>query len=113
MRKLLRFIRLSERWFVDIPWSGSVDDLQMVSGADLFLDSICNGDDIVSVIVNTEDEEPNSVKLTKVNEDEFGAFYKVNTYEYKGEIWLCTVTVHIFGEFPEHFYFNVLKKEKK
>ena len=31
--KTLRFIKLSDRWFIDIPWIGDVNDLQMVDGA--------------------------------------------------------------------------------
>ena len=27
-----RFVKLSGKWFVDIPWDGDIIDLQMVSG---------------------------------------------------------------------------------
>ena len=30
----IRFVKLAEKWFIDIPWIGDVNDLQMVSGAD-------------------------------------------------------------------------------
>ena len=32
--KRLEFVKLSERWYIDIPWIGDVNDLQMVDGAD-------------------------------------------------------------------------------
>ena len=49
MKKILSFVKLSERWFVDIPWEGDVSDLQMVAGADLLLDSLCNGNTRISI----------------------------------------------------------------
>lgn len=38
MKLKLTFKKLAQRWFVDIPWIGSIDDLQMVNGADDFLE---------------------------------------------------------------------------
>lgn len=38
MKLELTFKKLAQRWFVDIPWAGSIDDLQMVNGADDFLE---------------------------------------------------------------------------
>lgn len=32
MKLKLTFKKLAQRWFVDIPWIGSIDDLQMVNG---------------------------------------------------------------------------------
>lgn len=103
MKMTLSFTKLSNRWFVDIPWDGMIEDLEMVNGSNLFLDSISNGKKIITIEVCTE-EMYDSIKLSKVNEDEFGAFYKINTFEYKGEIWLCNVTKHLFTGFPENFW---------
>jgi hypothetical protein len=108
MNKFLTFIKLSNRWFVDIPWDGMIEDLEMVSGSDLFLDCISNGKKIITLEVGTS-EIYGSIKLTKTIEDEFGAFYKINTYEYKGEIWLCNVTKHLFEIFPDNFWFKIVR----
>ena len=107
MNKNLTFIKLSNRWFVDIPWDGMIEDLEMVSGSDLFLDTISNGKKIITLDISTS-EVSDSIKLTKVREDEIGAFYKINTYEYKGEIWLCNVTKHLFDVFPDNFWFKLV-----
>lgn len=108
MTKDLIFIRLSNRWFVDIPWEGSVDDLEMVSGADTFLDVVSEGKREVCIEVTTDEtDDVDTIVLKKTHEDEFGGTYKINTYDYKGEIWLCNVTKHIFDEFPERFYIKV------
>ena len=55
MNKKLTFIKLSNRWFVDIPWDGMIEDLEMVSGADLFLDAISNGKKIIILEVGTSE----------------------------------------------------------
>ncbi len=102
----LRFVKLSNRWFVDVPLVGMIEDLEMVGGSDLFLDYISNNKKDMSIEIDTE-EMPDSVKLSKVREDEFGAFYKIYTYEYKGELWLCNVTKYLFNEFPDNFWINI------
>lgn len=101
----LRFIKLSNKWFVDIPWEGDVNDLQMVSGSDSLLDILSEGEFYVMLEILTNDENDNSfLKLSKSNEDEFGCFYSCYSYEFKGDIWLCNVTKHLFNEFPNEFY---------
>lgn len=108
MNKKLTFIKLSNRWFVDIPWDGMIEELEMVGGSDLFLDSISNGKKIITLDVCTS-EMYNSTRINKVREDEYGAFYNINTYEFKGDIWLCNVTKILFGDFPNEFWFKIVK----
>ena len=107
MTKILKFIKLSERWFVDIPWKGSVDDLQMVSGADTLIESLSDDNSTLVVEISTEPIE-SEYKLKLSHDDEFGAYYKVWTFEMKNEIWLCNVTKHVFGEFPKELYIKLL-----
>ena len=107
MKKILSFVKLSERWFVDIPWEGDVSDLQMVSGADLLLDSLCNGNTRISIEVST-DLIKDYIHLNRVSEDEFGATYRVNTPNFIGEIWLCPVTLAVFPNYPKDLYMKVL-----
>ena len=85
MKKILSFVKLSERWFIDIPWDGNVADLQMVVGANLFLDSLCNGNLRISIEVST-DLIKDYIHLNRVSEDKFGATYRVNTPNFSGEI---------------------------
>ena len=87
MNKNLTFIKLSNRWFIDIPWDGMIEDLEMVSGADLFLDVLSNGKKIITLEVGTS-EIYGAEKMTMISYDDYGAFYKVYTYDFKGEIWL-------------------------
>ena len=103
MNKNLTFIKLSNRWFVDILWDGMLEDLEMVNGADIFLEAISFDNKIVNIDIYTTPMD-NYVQINKVEEDEFGAYYKINTFEYEGEIWLCNVTKHLFNEFPQSFW---------
>ncbi len=104
----LKFKKLSNRWFVDIPYDGSVDDLQMVSGADLMLESIANGNETVVVRVSRT-KIAHSVELSILESDDVGATYFVDNWDneectYRGNVWLCNVTKLVFGDFPSHIY---------
>lgn len=107
MKKILSFVKLSERWFVDIPWDGDVSDLQMVAGADLLLDSLCDSNTRVSIEVST-DLVKDYIHLNRVSEDELGATYVVNAPNFSGEIWLCPVTLAVFPNYPKDLYIKVL-----
>lgn len=56
----LTFKKLAQRWFVDIPWAGSIDDLQMVNGADDFLEwyitEYPDNKEVVTLKIDTEIE---------------------------------------------------------
>jgi len=112
MKTTLRFIKLSNKWFVDIPWDGDISDLQMVNGADLMLDALSYGNFYVNVEIsaNCDDLPKNSIKIVKIKEDDYdtGCYYSISTFEFKGEIWLYNVTKHVLGEFPNIIYLNVL-----
>ena len=106
MNKKLKFVKLSNRWFVDIPWNGDIEDLEMVCGADLLLESICDNNFYVTIELSTVEQENKDIILSKIKEDEFynGCYYKVSSFEFKGEIWLCNVTKHVLNEFPDKIY---------
>ena len=50
--KHFNFVKISGRWFVDVPYNGSVSDLEMVDGADTFLEAYSEGDSkVVHVMI--------------------------------------------------------------
>ena len=106
MTVVIRFIKLSNRWFADIPWDGDVADLEMVSGADMFLDAISNGNIIVEMHVSPEVLPDTKYTLYLEDVDDFGGSYKIMSYEYKGLVWICNVTKHVLGEFPPRIYIS-------
>lgn len=104
--KRITFNKINSRWFVDIPYDGDQEDLEMVLGADLLLDSLPIIGEDYKIIEITDKETTN--KLTKINEDEYGCTYLAETIGYNGEIWLCNVTKIVLGCFPDFIYFRIL-----
>ena len=103
-----RFVKLSSKWFVDIPWDGDINDLQMVSGADTLLD--CHDKDgngiVTCVLLENGDKPKNGWCVTyfkKLSESEYGATYSVEDVHYRGDIWLCSVLKYVLGEYPDSF----------
>lgn len=103
----LRFYKIQDCWFVDYPeyleQGGSIYDLQMVSGADDLLEELTSSDEVVLQIFT---EEPDSFDKELVLEytSEEGAFY-IDTSNSRS-VYLCPVTLEIFGEYPPLIYFK-------
>ena len=75
------------RWFVVLPeYDGGQEDLEMVDGADTFLDYLTEDGMYVTVDVSLEETEDNPII----------------------DIWLCNVVHFLYGEHPEIFYFRQL-----
>lgn len=109
--KELTFKKLSNRWFIDIPYEGSIEDLEMVAGADKLLDAISYNNDTIKVKVYDK-LIANAISCTKIDETDFGATYMIDAWDnmdcnYSGTIWLCNVTKIVLGEFPENIYFRI------
>jgi hypothetical protein len=102
----------SGRWFIDYPdWTGDKSDLEMVYGADSFLEVLSDGLDYVRLTVSDEYFEGSDVLNFVRNSDELenGAFYFLESYlgqKFDLEMWLCDVTVFVLGTFPEKIYFS-------
>lgn len=119
--KLLIFKKLAGKWYIDLPdWDGCVEDLEMVSGADLLLESISPTTlETKAIKLYETNEDPeiygeySCYSLTKLKEDECGGTYLAETPGYRGEIWLCNVTKIVLGGFPQKILFtpNFDKKE--
>jgi hypothetical protein len=109
----LRFYNRDGRWFADVPgWiesGGTEDDCEMVSGADLWLDHLSNGDNI---FLELSEEKHLKEKLEKIEEDEFGATYLAETYKglfFEHKMWLCPVTKFLFDKYPNTIYYEIRK----
>ena len=104
------------RWYVDIPdWEGSVDDLEMVAGADLFIEILSDGEQTVNVTLSTVEFEGADIlefqTLGDLRSWELGegAWYKLISYmgiDYELKMWLCDVTKFVFDGFPKNIYFS-------
>ena len=116
MKRRLKFNKEISGWFVDLPeWEGSHDDLQMVCGADTWLDILCQGEWYVWLTISDEPfDGANELKLNGVDKlnGEFvgsGTTYSLEKYigiPYSLDMWLCDVTLFVFGKFPEIIYYK-------
>lgn len=110
MKLVKRFYKEEDnRWYIDLPeWTDQglpKEALEMVLGADNFLDILSNNDNEVTVTFSTEPFEGYLYELDKKEEDENGATYIVlSPLIYPLEMWLCPVTTFIFEEYPNKFY---------
>jgi hypothetical protein len=99
------------RWFVVLPdYDGDQEDLEMVDGADTFLDYLTEDGLYVTVDVSLEDTEDDAIILKLAAHDAIGGTYEVeNLPEFKYDVWLCNVVHFLFGEHPDMIYFKVAK----
>ena len=110
MKKLRFYKEKTGRWYVDLPdWKGLKEELEMVAGADSMLEHMAEGNSDVMLLIS-ETPFDNSDVLSFNNlatEIESGAFYRMEKYkgeEINLEMWLCDVTLFVFGKFPEKLY---------
>ncbi len=116
MRNFKFYKESNNQWYVDLPeWGGSKEDLQMVAGADLFLDILAQGQNTVDVILsdtyfnNCEVLEMKYLGRIECWELGEGAWYELKTYmgiEYRLDMWLCDVTKFVFKDFPRKIFFK-------
>lgn len=114
--RTFKFYKDTEGWFVDLPeWEGEKWELQMVSGADTFLDILSQGETEVYVVLSKEDFDGANVlhfqELGRLEGPEMGsgAWYFLNEYNgisYTLKMWLCHVTTFVFGDYPNKIYFK-------
>jgi hypothetical protein len=113
--KTLHFKKdLHEKWHILLPdWRGSPDELEMVSGADTWLDIVSDDKDECVVYMSEEAfEGAHPIKLIteRLPEQGGGGNYVLEVYNMEIidlEIWLCEVTRWLWGKLPEVIYFRV------
>jgi hypothetical protein len=109
----LKFVKLSNRWFVDIPYIGSIEDLEMVEGSDKFLNSLClrvkSNVTALELDISITENTRYYFKFVINDIDSNGATYKCNFPKNIDSIRLCNVTKLIFSDFPRTIYITSIK----
>ena len=114
MQEITFYKEHTGRWYADIPeWPGSKDELEMVCGADTMLDVYAQGDFKVTLKMDLVEPMYPCDKLIfqslSAGTEDSGAYYEARTIllmSYSIQIWLCPVTLFVFGEYPENIYVN-------
>lgn len=114
--RVYRFYKDEYGWFIDLPgWDGEKADLQMVMGADDFLELLAQGEPDVYVTLSITPFEGcdvlELVHLGRLEGPELGegAWYVLDQYvdlPFSLKMWLCDVTKFVFGSFPSKIYFR-------
>lgn len=113
MRTFRFYKEIGTRWYVDLPeWDGDKEELEMVSGADLFMEILAQGEPEINVVLSVTDFPGSSqlvfTELGRLEHWEMGhgAWYRLEGYfGLELSMWLCDVTTFVFGHFPEKIYF--------
>lgn len=111
--KTLSFYKTEQNeWFLDAPeyieHGGAPEELQMVLGADILLDTLADGKDGVRLEVSQEKTQWVNV-LRRVDEipTQVGKYYHDDQTETL--LWLCPVTTWVFnGVYPETIWYKKL-----
>ena len=114
MKQSIRFFKLTNPadygWYADVP-GHTLEENQMVSGSDDFLEEVAQGGDEVTITVSDSfDGEPFMAKLVMKAHNQAGATYILTgpLARAKGvegfEIWICNVTHDVLGEHPRSIY---------
>lgn len=108
MRKCLKFVKLANRWFVILPeYEGAVEELEMVAGADKLLETLSDGNSVVSLEISDSPTSFDGILMIRQEMDDMGATYLLGS----GTVWLCNVTKYVLGEFPKYIYFRTVHYE--
>lgn len=109
----LNFKEEDDKWYIDIPWPGKKDNLEMVFGADRLLSYLGKGKVSISVVPSKKDKQLDGYfKLSRLAYKwTNGAFYKVEGIPFKEEIWICPVTLCVLGYYPKYLYIKCLTKQ--
>lgn len=112
MKRDFRFYKTTKGdWYIDLPeWKGDPEDLQMIQGADEWLDLLGNSDEILLTIASSPFDNAEFLTLIRLGEPNLGGGgnYFLESYQNQKielKIWLCEIVEFVFGEYPQRLYF--------
>lgn len=118
MTKKYRFYKDESCWFIDLKWFPfNKAHLAMVCGADELLDNLSENSAEVFLEISTKPIKNNYDCLHLVEKLGWvmGAVYEVsatkrikNSIFNTNQLWLCAVTLLVFGHYPKNIYFKKL-----
>lgn len=114
LKKYSFFKNAKGEWWMLLPeWQGDPEELQMIKGADRWLDVISDEQDEVSISLSDQKfDQAEVLTLLRMPEENLGGggVYYLESYQAEKvdlKLWLCEVTRFIFGIIPQKIYFKV------
>lgn len=109
-----RFYKEGNNWYVDLPaWEGAKSDLLMIGGADTMLDIISsNGTEVHTIISREPFDGSTRLEYVKSAKEDIGegSYYNMESHlgvKHDLSVFLCDVTLFVFGEFPKEIFIKV------
>ena len=123
MIKTIRFFKQDNKWYADIP-NHSLEDNEMVFGADAILETLAIGNTEVEIVVSDSKVSDYLLHLKRTEHDDDGAWYEFNGPLYtsamtaliesmglvENKIWICNVTHDVFDEHPNELFIMNIKR---
>lgn len=120
MYRKYRFYKDELGWFIDLKWFPfNRGFLAMIAGADILLDKLSNNQKEVILKITSIRPKENNYEDCIIRQQKLGllngAVYKTvinklpNSGVGKNKLWLCAVTLLIFGRYPRKIYFKKVK----
>ena len=106
----LSFTKEADRcWYIDLPnWPFAHHNLMMVAGADTLCEELAYDGKHTSIdviVYKKEEDLPGYICLEKFDSGlTTGADYDVTGAETVKELWICPVTLFVFGKYPNYIY---------
>ncbi|MNK09103.1 hypothetical protein D3C87_270530 [compost metagenome] len=114
MKRDFRFYKIATGdWYIDLPeWGGDPEDLQMIQGADEWLDLVSNSTEVTLSVADVDFDDAEFMTLIRLGEPNLGGGgnYFLERYQEQNanlKIWLCEIVTFIFGNYPQRIYFKV------
>ena len=109
----IRFYNRDGLWYADLPkyieQGGSEEDCLMIEGADTFLDKLSEYKlDEIFLEIDVKRMENFDGKILYLGDIEGyneGDYIEITTHHY---MWLCGITVWLFGNYPQVIYYKKL-----
>lgn len=115
MTKVIRFYKdFGGLWFADLPEylqeGGQLADLQMVEGADIWLEKLAQGKKEVTIRVDFQaprSDDDGRLLNIDMNAHDPGHYL---VYPDIHELWLCPVLTWVAGDYPDIIYYKIIKQ---
>lgn len=107
MTKTIDFFRQDNLWYADVP-NRTLEENEMVEGADTLLEFLADGKSHVSLTICTEANPKSQIHLKMIEHSAYGATYILNG-DPDDTVWLCNVTHDVLGDHPDNIYILDIK----